>query len=598
MMASTQAHGSSGATLTNYCSYLKPNKKRTRIGSLSEDENSIQPLSYASGTPLSNLYEVIEAGEDRIIAAGEALDTSSVKLLAPISGRDVLCVGKNYASHATEFNKSGYDSSDKTDQPTHPVIFTKRFSSIIGHGDEIYPHEGFTETADYEGELGVIIGKSGFRISEAQAMDYVWGYTIINDMTARERQRDHKQFYIGKSPDTFCPMGPIAVPKDKVDAVMRVQTRVNGDLRQDQTTDDLIFSIPYLIMTLSEGQTLMPGDVLATGTPAGVGFGQEPPIFLKPGDEISVSITGLGTLKNRIAASESPNPAVERIKAEQTFALPHNALKAPNGAGLSIINDKPLHYVRAGKDNGSPMVFAHGLGGSLEFWTPIIDTAGSSSTHALHLYDFEGHGLSPTSPLSEITVESLAKDLKGVFDHASISEGATLVAHSLGCLVAVKFLLKNPKLVSKLILLGPPPSPLPEAGSKGSFARAALVRDAGMGGAVDTVVTAGTSERTRQSNPLAVAAIRLSLLGQDAEAYAKACAALAKSTNETLDFSGIQAETLIVTGSEDKISPPQLCEKYAAQITNSKGVQVLSEVGHWHSFEDSQGVAKAIAGFV
>jgi 2-keto-4-pentenoate hydratase/2-oxohepta-3-ene-1,7-dioic acid hydratase in catechol pathway len=115
-------------------------------------------------------------------------------------------VGKNYAEHAKEFNSSGFDSSDKVDQPSHPVIFTKRFTSIIADGDEIYSHPEFTQTADYEGEIGVIIGKPAYRVTEEDAMGYVWGYTIVNDMTARERQRDHKQFYIGKSPDTFCPM--------------------------------------------------------------------------------------------------------------------------------------------------------------------------------------------------------------------------------------------------------------------------------------------------------------------------------------------------------------------------------------------------------
>lgn len=113
---------------------------------------------------------------------------------------------KNYAEHAKEFNSSGFDSSDKVDQPSHPVIFTKRFTSIIAHREEILPHGPFTQTADYEGEIAVIIGKAGFRIAEKDAMNHVWGYTIVNDMTARERQRDHKQFYIGKSPDTFCPM--------------------------------------------------------------------------------------------------------------------------------------------------------------------------------------------------------------------------------------------------------------------------------------------------------------------------------------------------------------------------------------------------------
>jgi 2-keto-4-pentenoate hydratase/2-oxohepta-3-ene-1,7-dioic acid hydratase in catechol pathway len=199
----------SRSTLQNYVAYQIDGK--SYIGHLDLASNQIQPLAFASGTPLINLYEVIEVGEEGIIKAGEPIPQSSVKLLPPISGRDVLAVGKNYSEHAKEFNSSGFDSSDKTDIPSHPVIFTKRATSIIAHGEEIYPHPKFTSTVDYEGEIGVIIGKPGFRISEADAMDYVWGYTIINDMTARERQRDHKQFYIGKSPDTFCPMVSLMV---------------------------------------------------------------------------------------------------------------------------------------------------------------------------------------------------------------------------------------------------------------------------------------------------------------------------------------------------------------------------------------------------
>lgn len=192
---------------TNYVAYRDPKiQGQSRIGHLDLQASTIQPLSFLSGAPLSDLYEVIEIGEAQIKPLGEPFPLSSIQLLAPISGRDVLAVGKNYAEHAKEFNSSGYDSSDKTDQPTHPVIFTKRSTSIIAHGEFIFPHPGFTETVDYEGEIGVILGKSGYRVSEKDAWDYVWGYTIINDVTARERQRDHKQFYIGKSPDTFCPM--------------------------------------------------------------------------------------------------------------------------------------------------------------------------------------------------------------------------------------------------------------------------------------------------------------------------------------------------------------------------------------------------------
>jgi 2-keto-4-pentenoate hydratase/2-oxohepta-3-ene-1,7-dioic acid hydratase in catechol pathway len=174
-MATKPAEG--GESFTNYVAYKDPRTTRSRIGHYDSISQTIQPLSFISGTPIDNLYQVIEVGEVNIISSGEPIAVSSVKILPPLADRDVLCVGKNYAEHAKEFNSSGFDSSDKVDQPSH-----------------------------YEGEIGVIIGKPGFRISEEDAMSHVWGYTIINDMTARERQRDHKQFYIGKSADTFCPM--------------------------------------------------------------------------------------------------------------------------------------------------------------------------------------------------------------------------------------------------------------------------------------------------------------------------------------------------------------------------------------------------------
>lgn len=195
------------ASFTNYVAYQEKQTKRHRVGSYDAARKTIQPLSFISGTPIDNLYQVVEVKEEsQIVSSGNSIPASSVKILPPFTGRDILCVGKNYSEHAKEFNSSGFDSSDKVDIPSHPVIFTKRFTSIIADGEDIYPHPEFTQTVDYEGEIGVVIGKAGFRISERDAMSHVWGYTIINDMTARERQRDHKQFYIGKSPDTFCPM--------------------------------------------------------------------------------------------------------------------------------------------------------------------------------------------------------------------------------------------------------------------------------------------------------------------------------------------------------------------------------------------------------
>jgi hypothetical protein len=186
-VSTNSANGQGPTNLTNYCAFVDPARGIERVGHLDEASQTVQPLAFKSGTYLSNLYQVIQVGEDGIIPSGEPVPRSSVQLLPPITGRDILCVGKNYSEHAKEFNKSGFDSSAKVDQPTHPVIFSKRFTSIIADGEEIYPHPKFTRTVDYEGELGVIVGKKGFRVGQEEAMDYVWGYTIINDVTARER---------------------------------------------------------------------------------------------------------------------------------------------------------------------------------------------------------------------------------------------------------------------------------------------------------------------------------------------------------------------------------------------------------------------------
>ncbi|KAF4306292.1 Alpha/beta hydrolase fold-1 [Botryosphaeria dothidea] len=550
----------------HFAAFLDPNVSQPRMGHYDLQDDTIHPLCFLSGTPVTGLYQVIEAGENLIARAGQSLPASSVKLLAPISGRDVLAVGKNYSEHAKEFNQSGFNSSDKVDIPSHPVIFTKRASSIIAHGDAIFSHGTFTQSLDYEGEIGVIIGNPGFRIDESTAMEHVWGYTIINDVTARERQRDHKQFYIGKSADTFCPMGPITVAKEHLPEILRVQTKVNGETRQDKTTRDLIFSIPTLIKTMSEGQTLQPGDVLATGTPAGVGIGRKPPVFLKAGDEIAISVTGLGTLRNKVSDSIPSMPSLK-----PSITSPTNFSKSVGGVGLINIDGKLLHYSKLGSDNGAPIVFVHGLGGTLDYWGPLISGA-FLGDRPLHLFDLEGHGLSPTSPLSTLSIKSFASDLLGIFKHAGITGDATVIAHSMGCLIAATFACNHPELVKKLVLLGPPPSPLPAAGSQGSNSRASTVRKG------------------------ATTAVRLSLLGQDPEGYAKACSALAGATDSIL-VENLKAQTLIITGENDAVSPPTLCRNYGERIPRSQ-VVTLSHVGHWHLFEDPKGVSASVVQFL
>ncbi|KAF2691372.1 fumarylacetoacetate hydrolase-like protein [Lentithecium fluviatile CBS 122367] len=573
------------SALTNYVSYQDPLTGKPRIGHYDLAAKTIQPLSFISGTPIDSLYQVIEAGISNIKSSGNPFLASSTKILPPLTGRDVLCVGKNYAKHAREFNSSGFDSSDKVDQPSHPVIFTKRFTSIIADGEEIYPYPQFTQTADYEGEVGVIIGKPGFRVEEAEAMEYVWGYTIVNDMTARERQRDHKQFYIGKSPDTFCPMGPVAVPKEKLDEVLRVQTHVNGELRQDATTKELIFSIPYLIKTMSEGQTLMPGDVLATGTPAGVGIGRKPPVYLSPGGIISISVTGLGTLTNRMASPSTPNPAVQKVQA-MTHLNATNTSKHPNPSTLTILNDKPFHYLTLGPQNAKPLFFIHSLGATNDFFTPLIYELGLQSTHSCHLFDLEGHGLSPTHPLSELSLSSFTADLAALSIHANIPEGATLIAHSLGCLIALNFTLSHPGKVSQLILLGPPPMPLPEPDRAKLYECADIARTQGM----SAILNLGVEDEVVQAvNPLGFAALRMSLLGQDPEGYAKGCTAFADFT-EMLDIGGIEAGVHIITHYADQ---PR-CEDLVSGVKGNVLVEVVQDVESWHLFENPQGVAKAV----
>jgi 2-keto-4-pentenoate hydratase/2-oxohepta-3-ene-1,7-dioic acid hydratase in catechol pathway len=260
----------------------------------------------------SGMLEVIEGwAEFGPLLAERAHDLPAqpldpVQLLAPLPSprRNIFCVGKNYREHVVEFGRSGYDSPDRSEaMPQHPVLFSKATTAVNGPYSDIDPHHGVTAELDYEAELAVIVGRGGRRIPRDEAFDHVWGYTIINDVTARDLQRAHKQWLLGKSLDTHCPMGPYAVTADEVPDVtaLLVESFVNGERRQSAPVKDLIFDIPDLIATLSAGITLLPGDIIATGTPAGVGIGFDPPRFLSSGDVVEVAITGLGAQRNRVA---------------------------------------------------------------------------------------------------------------------------------------------------------------------------------------------------------------------------------------------------------------------------------------------------------
>ena len=248
-----------------------------------------------------NVKKII--GENKIESL-KSLDISDIKLLAPIPRplRNIMCVGKNYHDHAQEFYGSGFDSSGKKAVADFPVIFTKATTSVIATDENIILANDYTNTTDYEGELGLILSKGGKNIKPEDAYDYIFGYTIINDVSARNIQKQHEQWFIGKSPDTYCPMGPSIVTSDEIGDVtkLKLKTTVNGEVRQDSIVERLIFDIPTLLSTISKTMTLEVCDIIATGTPAGVGIGFEPPVYLKSGDQVEVSIDKLGTLRNTI----------------------------------------------------------------------------------------------------------------------------------------------------------------------------------------------------------------------------------------------------------------------------------------------------------
>ncbi len=275
---------------------------RTATGALVGD--TVVPLG--PDLPVT-MVELVALGDDGLkqaaeaVGRGEGVPLADVRLLAPIRPRNnIMCIGKNYLDHAAEFAGSGFDASQKQAVPDHPIVFTKALSSVIGPGDPIDVSSDPTGTSDYEGELAVVIGRGGRGIAAADAFDHVYGYTIVNDMTVRELQKRHVQFFLGKSAATYCPMGPALVTRDEVDDVtaLWVRTSVNGEQRQAAPVSDLIFDIPTLIETISASVLLEPGDMIATGTPAGVGIGFTPPRYLLPGDVVEVTVDGLGTLTN------------------------------------------------------------------------------------------------------------------------------------------------------------------------------------------------------------------------------------------------------------------------------------------------------------
>jgi 2-keto-4-pentenoate hydratase/2-oxohepta-3-ene-1,7-dioic acid hydratase in catechol pathway len=279
---------------------------RRQAGLVSDDGARVTPLALGERAQRRGALALIESMADGAPvprAAGASLPISAVELEAPLPmpRRNLFCVGRNYRAHAAELAGSVF-RTDAAKLDEWPIVFTKVPECVIAPGAAIRLPRGISEKIDYEAELAGVIGTGGRDIRASRAMAHVWGYTIVNDVTARDVQMRHSQWDLGKSFDTFCPMGPWLVSADEVDGTdLELVCRVNGEVRQHARTSQLIFDIPTLIETCSRGITLYPGDVIATGTPAGVGMGMDPPRWLRAGDVVRIEIEGLGALENPVA---------------------------------------------------------------------------------------------------------------------------------------------------------------------------------------------------------------------------------------------------------------------------------------------------------
>jgi 2-keto-4-pentenoate hydratase/2-oxohepta-3-ene-1,7-dioic acid hydratase in catechol pathway len=275
---------------------------RELIGSVDADGLHVAPIAGVADM-VDLIVRFAEMGPG-LTSSQTSIAIADVELRAPIAlpRRNIFCVGKNYGKHAREFSRSGFEAGavkgDELDE--YPAVFSKGPNTVVGPYDDVLLHPNVTSSVDYEAELAVVIGRGGKDIAPERAYEHVFGYTVVNDVTARDRQKNHKQWFLGKTLDTFCPMGPWITTSDELDPEnLEVKCWVNGELRQHANTRDLIFDIPRLISTISAGLALMPGDIIATGTPAGVGMGFVPPRFLRKNDVVTVEISKIGKIENR-----------------------------------------------------------------------------------------------------------------------------------------------------------------------------------------------------------------------------------------------------------------------------------------------------------
>jgi len=299
-----------------YLMFSLPDDATPRLGALRADrivDIRSLPTRPNGPAPPATLLELVHRGpaewrrsKDLVeaeSAASASYGADQVRWHAPIPrpAKNVFCVGRNFLTHIEEGARA---RGEAVKLPVAPVFFTKAPTSVVGPHDDVPWDRSATQQVDWEAELGAIIGTTGRNIPRAAALEHVFGYTVINDVTARDLQKSHFQFFKGKSLDGFCPMGPLVVTADEFGDPQnkRVTLRVNGVVKQDGNTRDMIFRVDALLASLSHGLTLEAGDILACGTPDGVGFARTPPEFLQDGDVMETEIELIGTMRNRIVA--------------------------------------------------------------------------------------------------------------------------------------------------------------------------------------------------------------------------------------------------------------------------------------------------------
>lgn len=287
-----------------------------RIASVLLNSGSVEPAIEIDGEvylwsqavrhrPATSVQEVLPHlcdGPAAIDTGGVQPVTGSASLLSPLPTprRDLMCLGKNYVAHAEEFDRVTRGAGDL---PDAPIVFTKATTAVCGNGAVVTVDPGISRSIDYEGELAVVIGREARKINQEDALEHVAGYTIVNDLTARDLQQKHEQWFVGKSLDGFAPMGPVIVSRDELSdpSVLELSTYVDGEVRQRASTGLMIFDVPFVVAFLSRILTLQVGDIIAMGTPKGVGMGFDPPRFLGDGSRVEVEISGIGRLTNTIS---------------------------------------------------------------------------------------------------------------------------------------------------------------------------------------------------------------------------------------------------------------------------------------------------------